>query len=158
MNDAFSVFLEWRHPDISASFASIVSEKFCQILTGILDEKTYTIRELSKITDSDKNQIMKWNTVRPSTVERCIHHVIEDQVNLHPEKEAICSWDGTFKFSELNRLSSILASHLSVLGVQPETRVALCFDKSVSRVGSESQNAADNIIFRNGISWPCWLC
>lgn len=132
MNDTFSVFLEWRHPDISATFASIVSEKFSQILNSLLDGRQFTLQELCKISDSDKKQIMQWNAERPETVQNCIHHIIEDQVDLNPHKEAVCAWDGSFTFSELNQLASILALHLLKLGVRAETRVALCFEKSVS--------------------------
>lgn len=132
MNGAFSIFLEYKHPDISAAFASIVSETFSSMLHGLLEESVCTIQELSKITDSDMQQIMKWNAVRPEIVEKCIHNVIEDQVQLNPEKEAICAWDGSFTYSELNEQASILGRQLLKLGVHAETRVALCFDKSVS--------------------------
>jgi non-ribosomal peptide synthetase component F len=131
MNGAFSVFLEYKHPDISADFASIVSETFSRMLHGLLDESPCTIQELSKITESDMRQIMKWNAARPQTVERCIHNVIEDQVQLNPDKEAVCAWDGSFTYSELNQHASILAQQLLELGVHAETHVALCFDKSV---------------------------
>lgn len=102
------------------------------MLHGLLEENACTIQELSKITDSDMRQIMKWNAVRPETVEKCIHNVIEDQVQSNPEKEAVCAWDGSLTYSELNEQASILARHLMKLGVRAETRVALCFDKSVS--------------------------
>ncbi|QGA19993.1 hypothetical protein EYB26_007693 [Talaromyces marneffei] len=129
-NGAFSVFLEYKHPDVSANFASIVSETFSRMLHGLLEESPCTVQDLSKITDSDMRQIMKWNAVRPEIVERCIHSVIEDQVQLNPEKEAVCAWDGSLTYFELNQQASVLARHLLTLGVRAERRVALCFDKS----------------------------
>lgn len=128
----FSVFLEYKHPDVSGAFASIVSERFSRMLHGLLEESAYTIKDLSKITDSDMRQIMKWNAVRPDTVEKCIHSIIEDQVQLKPENEAVCAWDGSLTYAELNEQASILGRELWNLGVHAETRVALCFDKSVS--------------------------
>lgn len=102
------------------------------MLHSLLDETACTIQVLSKITDSDMRQIMKWNAVRPETVEKCIHSVIEDQVQLNPQKEAVCAWDGSLTYTELDEQASILARQLLALGVHAETRVALCFDKSVS--------------------------
>lgn len=132
INGTFSVFLEYRHPEVSGAFTSIVSETFSRMLHGLLKESVYTVQELSKITDSDMQQIMKWNAVRPDTVEKCIHSIIEDQVQLNPEKEAVCAWDGSLTYAELNEQASILGRQLLKLGVHAETRVALCFDKSVS--------------------------
>jgi non-ribosomal peptide synthetase component F len=86
---------------------------------------------LNLITDSDKQQIFKWNAAPPTIVERCIHNLIEDQVESHPEKEAVCAWDGSFTYVELDRLAAKLALHLIELGVRPENRVVLCMDKSV---------------------------
>lgn len=102
------------------------------MLHGLLEESACTIQEMSKITDSDMRQIMKWNGVRPETVAKCIHNVIENQVELNPQKEAVCAWDGSLTYSELEEQASILARRLLELGVHAETRVALCFDKSVS--------------------------
>lgn len=134
VNNSLSIFLEWRHPDISPSFASNISSVFSRVLHSLTSGPEATVRSLNLITDSDKQQIFKWNAVPPTTVERCIHHVIEDQVKSHPEKEAVCAWDGSFTYLELDRLAAKLASHLSELGVHPENRVVLCMDKSVRRV------------------------
>ncbi|EED16046.1 nonribosomal peptide synthase, putative [Talaromyces stipitatus ATCC 10500] len=130
MNGSFSIFLEYKYPDISADFVSLVSETFSRMLHALLEETPCTVQELSKITDSDMRQIIKWNAVRPETVERCIHNVIEDQVQLNPQKEAVCAWDGSLTYFELNQQAFTLAQHLLKLGVRAETRVALYFDKS----------------------------
>lgn len=131
VNNSLSIFLEWRNPDISSSFASNISALFSRVLHDLTSGPEATVRSLSSITDSDKQQIFKWNAIAPTTVERCIHHLIEDQVESHSEKEAVCAWDGSFTYLGLDRLATKLASHLIQLGVCPENRVVLCMDKSV---------------------------
>lgn len=101
------------------------------MLHGLLEGTALHVRDLTKITFHDVRQIMKWNFVRPETVDRCIHRVIEDQAAACPEKEAVCSWDGSLTYFELNKQASFLAHHLLKLGVRAESRVALCFEKSV---------------------------
>lgn len=101
------------------------------MLYGLLERTALHVRDLTKITFHDVRQIMKWNFIRPETVDRCIHRVIEDQTVACPEKEAVCSWDGSLTYLELNKHASFLALHLLKLGVRAESRVALCFEKSV---------------------------
>ncbi|KAH8701118.1 putative nonribosomal peptide synthase [Talaromyces proteolyticus] len=130
VNSSLSIFLEWRHPEVSASFASNVSHIYSRMLNSLTNDLDSCIQSLCLITPDEKDQIMKWNAVRPETVDRCIHQIIEDQVSSHPEKEAVCAWDGSLTYFELDQLATKLALYLMNVGVGPETRVALCFDKS----------------------------
>ena len=143
INGTFSVFLEYRHPEVSGAFTSIVSETFSRMLHGLLKESVYTVQELSqinkiksKLTENKKkeksisNQIENINNKkRPLWARKMIE---ENQVELNPQKEAVCAWDGSLTYAELNEQASILGRQLLKLGVHAETRVALCFDKSVS--------------------------
>lgn len=63
-------------------------------------------------------------------VDRCVHEMIEDQARSHPESEAICSWDGSCTFGELDRLSRKLSHYLRRKGVGPNTYVCFSFEKS----------------------------
>ena len=65
-------------------------------------------------------------------VERRIHDVFYDRVTERPDTEAVCAWDGSFTYRELNSWADKLARRLVELGVWPESLVPLCFDKSVS--------------------------
>lgn len=83
-------------------------------------------------TDRDMRQILNWNSECPQEVDRCVHQLIHDKVLVHPGKEAVCSWDGSFTYGKLYELAVKVARQLAKLGVQQETSVALCFEKSVS--------------------------
>ena len=66
-----------------------------------------------------------------------VHHLIQTQTRQQPTHQAICAWDGTLTYVELDDLSSRLASHLqTALGVVPEQAVLLCFEKSLWAVVS----------------------
>jgi hypothetical protein len=133
LEGSLSVFLEWWHPDISPSLASVLGEVFNRMLSHILTKPTFIVKDLHFITERDRKQILEWNSVIPETVDRCVHEVIEDQVLLRPDAEAVCAWDGDLTYLELDHTASRLAHYLVDLGVGPETRVSLCFEKSVGR-------------------------
>lgn len=114
-----------------------IAHVFEQLLAKILAKDDTPVRVLEHFTDKDWQRICRWNASLPENYERCIHEAIEEQAILQPENEAICAWDGSLTFSELDQLASVLACHLQAHGVGPEVRVALCFEKSVSDQSSE---------------------
>lgn len=109
-----------------------VANVFEHMLTKVLSEENSTVSKLDPFTEEDWKRICKWNSSLPKNYDSCIHDVIHEQALLRPEKEAVCAWDGNLTYSALDRLSSVLACHLQTLGVGPEVKVALGFDKSVS--------------------------
>lgn len=109
-----------------------ITSVFDQILGNVLVKPSSIVRELDLLSERDIQQIIEWNAALPEKVEKCIHEVIEDKAFSRPDTEAICAWDGSFTYCDLDRLASRLACHLEKLGVGPETRVPLCFSKSVS--------------------------
>ncbi|KAK7423077.1 hypothetical protein QQZ08_009244 [Neonectria magnoliae] len=71
--------------------------------------------------------------LEPSTSpeeEKCLDHLIRNQVDKSPFGCAIDSWDGSLTYAELDHFSSSLASDLTSLGVGPEKAVCVLFEKS----------------------------
>lgn len=80
----------------------------------------------------DLQQVLKWNNdMELEVVHDCVHNIFKDQVTIRPEAQAICAWDGSLTYIQLDMLSDRLASYLVSKGVEPEVLVPLCFDKSV---------------------------
>lgn len=84
--------------------------------------------------DFELNAVQSLNGSTPSTIERCVHHVISDQAQATPMALALCAWDMELTYAELDAMSTKLAHYLVNLGVQVEQLVALCFDKSAYAV------------------------
>src|SRR5690606_4145285 len=80
--------------------------------------------------------VLAWNKNMPPTINRCVHHVIEEQVQKQPTAPAVHGWDGQLTYAELDRAANKLAHYLVGLGVRPETFVPTCFDKSIWTVVS----------------------
>lgn len=110
------------------SITSYLETTIAQILSG----GNTAVEALDQFSEQDWSRVRKFNTKIPETHDRCIHEKIQEQVLLRPDTEAVCAWDGRLTYRELDLLASRVALHLQKQGVGPETRVALCFDKSVS--------------------------
>ncbi|KAK2922803.1 Polyketide synthase, phosphopantetheine-binding domain [Fusarium oxysporum f. sp. vasinfectum] len=88
------------------------------------------VEDISTLTSEDRHLLRMWNREVPPAVERCVHDLFIEQARARPDAPAIHAWDGEMTYSELDELSSRLASHLVELGIKPEDIVPICFEKS----------------------------
>ncbi|OQE37713.1 hypothetical protein PENCOP_c009G04857 [Penicillium coprophilum] len=125
-----SIFLEWRKGDMSGEQMKSIANIFEQLLAKVLSAENTAISQLNLFSENDWQRIRKWNSTTPKLYDRCIHEAIHDQTLSGPDREAVCAWDGSLTFAELDHQASKLACYLRMQGVGPEVRVALCFEKS----------------------------
>lgn len=111
--------------------AKSIANYFEQTLARLLYAEEVAVEDLNVISEQDWRRICQFNSVPPESPNRCIHEVIYEQTLLRPEREAVCSWDGSLTYRELDLQASKVAAYLLEHGVKPETSVAVCFDKSV---------------------------
>ena len=89
------------------------------------------VSQVSLMTDSDLNQCWRWNSKALGTDKRCVHEIIAEVARNQPGSVAVSAWDGEVTYEQLDRLSSIIACHLIDVGVEQNTIVPLCFEKSL---------------------------
>ena len=95
-----------------------------------------SLNELQILPEIERHQVVvKWNeTDRPSRLEAGVHELFEDQVARTPDAVALMCEDVQVSYGELNARANRLAHYLRSVGVGPESRVALCFERSVDMV------------------------
>ncbi|KAL6235216.1 hypothetical protein BDW75DRAFT_240384 [Aspergillus navahoensis] len=81
-------------------------------------------------TDFDLDSIWSWNHTLPPTYKFCMHEMVSEQARRFPDKEAICSWDGSLTYGQVDRYSSFVAASLKDLGVRLRDVLPACFEKS----------------------------
>jgi non-ribosomal peptide synthetase component F len=150
---SLTLFIEWSTTLFgkSTAFGTLVASTLGKILSEVLASHSDTLLgELDYLSRATLDQITAWNgTHSAQPVERCIHGVIADRVGETPNAEAVCAWDGSFTYRELDAVAHCLATRLVQLGVGPEVLVPLCFDKSVCRLVPTCRSVTDSMI-RNG--------
>ena len=128
------VDLDYWTDCLSDGHASNVSNTFLQALRTIVQLSELAVDQVNCVSESDCQQISSWNKEMPETINKCVHEVIQERMMLHPNAVAVRAWDGNFTYAELHMLAGKLASYLRVLGIDPETYVCLCFEKSAYTV------------------------
>ena len=71
---------------------------------------------------------------RKFAVGRCVHELFEEQVVRNPQAPAIVCGDRRVSYGELDAEASRLAHYLIARGVRPDSRVAICAERSVEMV------------------------
>ncbi|KAM0430348.1 hypothetical protein ACHAQK_010679 [Fusarium lateritium] len=129
-----SIKLEARFDSqvVSETQVAVLLRQFEHWVLQFLDEANHErqLRSLEEITSADLVQIKKQNAAIPVRDLICLHHLIRDVAQEQPDSPAVCAWDGDFTYNELWANARRLAQHLSSLGIGPESRVAVCMDKS----------------------------
>jgi amino acid adenylation domain-containing protein len=101
------------------------------LLAAIVHHLDQPISELSILPQAEQQQLQQWNqTQRPYPTDRCIHQLVETQVDRTPDAIALIAGTQTLTYQELNQRANQLAHFLQSLGVKPNTTVGVCLDRT----------------------------
>ncbi|CAG9990176.1 unnamed protein product [Clonostachys byssicola] len=108
-------------------------EKLCSVMEQLANSNEESrVGDIEMLSSEDRDRIWSWNNKVPPALDRCIHSMIEDQAEAQPDAPAVCAWDGDLTYTQLDRMSTALATALiQHCGLQPGSIVPLCFEKSV---------------------------
>jgi amino acid adenylation domain-containing protein len=110
--------------------------EFETLLQGIIADPAQLIAKLPLLTAAAQQQLItEWNATQadyPDT--KCLHQLVEAQVNLTPEAIAVVWGRQQLTYAELDRQANQLANYLINVGVQPATLVGICVDRSLAMI------------------------
>lgn len=125
-----AIDLDYWTDEVATPQAKHVAAAFLQVLRNIVEHPETPISQLDNVHSISKEHVWAWNAKMPAPTADCVHRMVEKQVALRPQSQAIRGWDRDFTYEEMNNLANRLAHHLVDFGVGPETLVPVCFDKS----------------------------
>jgi amino acid adenylation domain-containing protein len=106
---------------------------FQMLLQGIVDHPDLPISALPLLTATEQQQIFtEWNQANLHPIKNhYFHHVFESEVEANPDAIAVVSETESLTYFALNQRANHLAQTLRQTGVQSNTLVGLCVDRSV---------------------------
>ncbi|RKG73736.1 amino acid adenylation domain-containing protein, partial [Corallococcus exercitus] len=107
-------------------------------LEAVLASPDQPLGALSLFTEEARRQVLvEWNASDVDFPRELLaHQLFEAQVARTPDAPALASGEATLSFQQLDARANQLAWHLRSFGVGPETRVALCMERSFDLVVS----------------------
>lgn len=124
------VTLQFWTSEFTAPQAQNIGATLSEAVKAILQQSIKPIGDIDLVSPLHLQQLREITASYPQYVNECVHHAIEAQAYATPEAEAICSYQGSWSYQQLNEQASRLAHHLVSLGVRPETIVPYVFEKS----------------------------
>ena len=96
-------------------------------------DRTRPWTTLPLIDAAERLQVLEsWNaTAREVDMDRCIHHLVEEQVARTPDATAVVFETSHLTYRELNARANQLARHLRTLGAGPDMLVAVSCERSL---------------------------
>ena len=110
---------------------------YTTLLEALARDPDEPVARASLLTPAERQQLLlEWNDTATefSDGHRCLHHLIEAQAILTPDRLAIVSDDRQLTYADLNQRADQLAWRLKGLGVGPDMRVGLLVERSPEMV------------------------
>ncbi|HEY9747253.1 MAG TPA: amino acid adenylation domain-containing protein, partial [Allocoleopsis sp.] len=119
----------------SAETIARMAGHFQTLLEGIVTNPDETLAALPLLTLAEQQQLQAWNQTQVAyPLELCLHQWVEAQVECTPDAIAVSCEGQHLSYADLNQRANQLAHHLQSLGVQPDTLVGICVDRSLEMV------------------------
>ena len=106
-------------------FAHVAGQLGCKANSACM------LRTLSLISPCEIDRIWKWNSAFFTGRSDLVHDMIARRVAKARISQAVCAWDGSVTFAELDQVSSRLARALARRGVCRGHVVPICMEKSL---------------------------
>ncbi|MCJ1231406.1 hypothetical protein MMC12_008083, partial [Toensbergia leucococca] len=123
--------ISYRCPRISKPYAISIASTFQRILAEMALHSGDEVGHLDCVSDNDKQRMVAWNPKNLYAQMTCVHYLVEAVARVIPNSEAVCSWDGSLSYTQLDTLSSNAARRLVRAGVGVGQYVPFAFEKSL---------------------------
>ncbi|MEG5173413.1 amino acid adenylation domain-containing protein [Microcoleus sp. B3-D7] len=110
-----------------------LSQHFQAVLESALKNPQIPISQLNILSDRDRHQLLvEFNqTQKDYPTDKCVHQLFEEQADRTPDNIAVVFENQQINYRELNDRANQLAHHLQKQGVEPESIVGICVDRSL---------------------------
>jgi amino acid adenylation domain-containing protein len=106
------------------------------LLDAVVADPDRAITVLPILTAAERRQILvEWNaTATHYPPDQCVHELVAEQAARTPDAIAVAFEGHSLTYAALDARANQLAHQLQTLGVVPESRVAICLDRSLELV------------------------
>jgi amino acid adenylation domain-containing protein/non-ribosomal peptide synthase protein (TIGR01720 family) len=120
-----TIIPQWQMQRIVVQFEWLVN----QLITASRSH-TRKINEIALCGPEDRKLIHEWNSFKLNYVQNTVAQQFLDTAALRPDALALRAWDGDFTYSQVKSRAIHFAQYLRSLGVQAESLVPACMDRS----------------------------
>ncbi|OGM48348.1 nonribosomal peptide synthase [Aspergillus bombycis] len=131
LSPALKLSLRYASSALNSAHADNITTTLEHITHCLTHSPGRPLADSCLLSKHNQNQIARWNGGAPAgPLDSCIHTLFRLQCMLQPDAQAICAWDGTLTYRELDRLSSTVQWLLQPYNLTTDSVVPILFKKS----------------------------
>ncbi|OYD96428.1 non-ribosomal peptide synthetase [Nostoc sp. 'Peltigera membranacea cyanobiont' 210A] len=130
------LLLEYETSELCEEQVRTIGSYYTKTLAAMATQHSERYESYSLLSVSERHQLLvEWNDTQVDyPQDKCIHQLVEEQVEQTPDAIALVFADQQLTYRELNTRANQLAHHLQAIGVEPGVLVGLCVERSVEMV------------------------
>ncbi len=130
---AFTVKLKYNPESYSDRTIRRFFDSYCALLKGVSENSELSLHEYPVISGPEKERVLvDFNdTAAAYRTDQCLHQLFIEQVEAHAEDIAAVCGKERLTYRQLHERSHDLALYLQSLGVEPDSLIGLCMDRSL---------------------------
>ncbi|KAK0303102.1 hypothetical protein LTR82_017652 [Friedmanniomyces endolithicus] len=136
LDDRVEIGLRYHEAHLSHAYADAVVRTLDRALRSLITLPESLGSRICTVHEQDQASLTAWQGSLPAAAETHVQTMIEKQVALGPDEEAICCDNRSMTYEELNGLANGVANRLAEHGVGPGAIVPILFEKSIYAIVS----------------------
>ncbi|KAL9585247.1 MAG: hypothetical protein Q9212_001639 [Teloschistes hypoglaucus] len=131
---ASMIAVRTRRSTIPFHYGQTIARSLRSIIRESTSHREALCSSLQAVSPEDKAILRSWYQGDLFSDSTCLHHKVGLTIASMPDSEAVCAWDGSMTYAELDSASTQVAKQLVLLGVRVGDLVPLSFEKSLYAV------------------------
>ena len=134
--NSFTLIWEYSSDLFEPDTIERMAGHYFRLLEEIIADPSKRISDYAMVKERETQELLQSfnRTRRDYPQSKCVHELFEAQVEKAPDAIAVVFEDKQLTYRELNQRANQLAHDLRQQGVQPDTIVALCMERSIEMV------------------------
>ncbi|KAL8738684.1 MAG: hypothetical protein Q9181_000568 [Wetmoreana brouardii] len=125
------MFIKTRSSNIPIAYARSIAQTLQTVLIELALGSEPDIRQINLVSNEDRQTIISWLPKQLHSNTNPVHKLVGFTTLSKPDCEAICAWNGSLTYAELDVVSSNVARQLIRAGVVVGDLVPFAFEKSL---------------------------
>ena len=135
MKEGLRTIFEYNKELFNRASIARMAQRFVTVLGNMVAAPQQTIASLSLLTSEERAELLdQWSHAERYVVDECLHERFAQQAERTPNARALTFEGKHLTYAELNVEANRLANYLRSRGVGPESRVAICLERSIELV------------------------
>ena len=135
-NDSLDAIIGFNAAIFEQATIERICAQFIRLLDGVTHSLDQTLSSFELLDQAERQRLLvEWNNTQTEfSSDKCLHELVESQVERTPERVAVRDGECQLTFDQLNRRANQVAHFLRQQGAVPDQLVGVCLPRSTDAI------------------------